>query len=75
VFSGEQVRRLVKRDGLTEAAAVMRLAAQWPIAEKIARATDVLDTTGTFEKTDRQVAAFCTALDHACADRPEDRRR
>jgi dephospho-CoA kinase len=56
----EQVRRVMRRDGLSEAAALARLAAQWPIAEKVRRATDVVDTGGTFEETDRQVDAICT---------------
>jgi dephospho-CoA kinase len=56
----EQVRRVMRRDGLSEAAALGRLAAQWPIAEKVRRATDVVDTGGTFEETDRQVDAICT---------------
>ena len=34
----EQLRRLVDRDGLTEADARARLAAQWPIEEKVKRA-------------------------------------
>jgi dephospho-CoA kinase len=63
----EQVRRLAKRDGLAESAALARLAAQWPIGEKVARATDVVDTSGTFDNTDRQVDAICLALDDACA--------
>jgi dephospho-CoA kinase len=71
----EQVRRLAKRDGLAESAARARLAAQWPIGEKVRRATDVVDTSGTFEDTDRQVDAVCLALDDACAGPVGDRRR
>jgi dephospho-CoA kinase len=59
----EQLRRVAERDGLPEAAARARLAAQWPIAEKVRRATDLVDTSGSFEDTDRQVDAICTALD------------
>ena len=51
----EQLRRLVERDGLTESAARARLAAQWPISEKVARADYVIRTDGTFEATDAQV--------------------
>jgi dephospho-CoA kinase len=65
----EQVRRLAERDGLEESAALARLAAQWPIAEKARRATDVVDTSGTFEFTDSQVDAICRALDDRCAAR------
>ncbi len=59
----EQVRRLLRRGGIDEAAARARLAAQWPIDEKVRRATDIVDTSGSFEETDRQVDAICTALD------------
>jgi dephospho-CoA kinase len=59
----EQVRRVMQRDGLSESAARGRLAAQWPIARKVERATDVVDTGGTFDDTDRQVDAICAALD------------
>ena len=51
----EQLRRLIERDGMTEDAARARLAAQWPIDEKIARADFVVRTDGTFDATDAQV--------------------
>ena len=51
----EQLRRLIARDGLTEADARARLAAQWPIGEKVARADHVIRTDGTFAETDMQV--------------------
>jgi dephospho-CoA kinase len=51
----EQLRRLVERDGLSEDAAQARLAAQWPIGEKAARADHVIRTDGSFEETDAQV--------------------
>ena len=60
--SEEQVRRVMRRDGLSEAAALARLAAQWPIADKVRLATDVVDTGGPFEETDRQVDALCATL-------------
>jgi dephospho-CoA kinase len=49
-----QIARLIAR-GLGEEAARQRLAAQWPSAEKVARASFVVDTGGTFEDTNRQV--------------------
>ena len=52
----EQIRRLVSRDGLTPADARARLAAQWPIDEKIERADYVIRTDGSFGDTDSQVA-------------------
>ncbi|HEX7137451.1 MAG TPA: dephospho-CoA kinase, partial [Vicinamibacterales bacterium] len=50
-----QVERLVER-GLTEAASLQRMAAQLPTEEKTARADFVVNTDGSFEDTDRQVA-------------------
>lgn len=58
----EQVRRLVTRDGLTLAAARARLAAQWPIDEKVARADDVIRTDGPFEETAEQVSRVARTL-------------
>jgi dephospho-CoA kinase len=66
--SEEQVRRVMKRDGSSETAARARLAAQWPIARKVERATDVVDTGGTFDDTDRQVDAICGGLDESSRD-------
>jgi dephospho-CoA kinase len=51
----EQVRRIVARDALSEADARARLAAQWPIEEKVARADYVIDTGGTSVDTERQI--------------------
>ncbi len=58
----EQLRRLVLRDGLSEETARQRLAAQWPIAEKVARAQHVIRTDGTFADTRSQVDAMFQAL-------------
>lgn len=51
----EQVRRVVARDGLSERDARARLAAQWPIEEKVKRATHVIWTDRGFTDTDRQI--------------------
>ena len=51
----EQIRRVVARDGLTEREARARLAAQWPIEEKVKRATHVIWTDRGFTDTDRQI--------------------
>ena len=58
----EQLRRLLERDGLSEEAARARLAAQWPIGEKVARADYVIRTDGTFDSTDAQVREVLQAL-------------
>ena len=54
--SGTQLDRVMKRDGLPEAEARRRMAAQLPIDEKTRRADYVVRTDGTFDETDRQVA-------------------
>jgi dephospho-CoA kinase len=53
--AAEQMRRLVTRDGLTEADARARLNAQWPIEEKVARGDYIIRTDGTLGDTDAQV--------------------
>jgi dephospho-CoA kinase len=50
-----QVKRVMERDGLSEAEARQRLAAQLPIEEKVERANYVIRTDGAFDDTDRQV--------------------
>jgi dephospho-CoA kinase len=57
-----QVQRVVARDGAAADQARQRLAAQWPIADKVALADYVIDTGGTFEETDRQVDAVLESL-------------
>lgn len=51
----EQVRRVMARDGLSERDARARLAAQWPIEEKVKRAQYVIWTDRGFTETDAQV--------------------
>src|SRR5262249_37796344 len=50
-----QIARLIKRGAIDADAARQRLEAQMPIAEKKRRADYVIDTSGTFEGTDRQI--------------------
>jgi dephospho-CoA kinase len=57
-----QLARLIARDGLDEAAARARLAAQLPLADKLAVATWVVDNAGSVEDTGRQVAAIWDAM-------------
>lgn len=57
-----QIARMTGRDGMTEAEARQRLAAQWPAAEKAAHADYVIDTTGTFEQTNRQTDEILNSL-------------
>jgi dephospho-CoA kinase len=58
----EQVRRLMARNGLTRADAQARIAAQWPLEEKVARADHVIRTDGTHLETDRQVREIFETL-------------
>jgi dephospho-CoA kinase len=52
---GQQVARVVERDGLTAAQAEARIDAQLPTDEKVRRADFVIDTGGTFGDTNRQI--------------------
>ena len=61
----EQIRRVMARDNLTDAAARARLAAQWPIAEKVKRANRVIWTDRGFAETDRQVTDVYDSLRQA----------
>lgn len=65
--SALQIERVQARDGLSEAAARRRVAAQWPIDEKVRLADYVVRTDGSFEDTDRQVADVCAALQQRAA--------
>ncbi len=56
-----QIARLVER-GLSNEAARQRLAAQWGIEEKAARADFVIRTDRPFEETDRQLEQVYQAL-------------
>ena len=55
VDPAEQLRRVVSRDGLSEADARQRVAAQLPMDEKIAKADYVIRTDGSYQDTDQQV--------------------
>src|SRR5262249_56426024 len=57
-----QLRRLRERDGLHEASARARLAAQMPIEEKRRFAHFEVDTSGAFADTDHQVGEVASRL-------------
>jgi dephospho-CoA kinase len=63
----EQLRRLSARDGLEVEEARARLAAQWPIDEKVRRADYVIHTGGTFAGTDMEIRRVYDALRVASA--------
>ncbi|HET9265920.1 MAG TPA: dephospho-CoA kinase [Vicinamibacterales bacterium] len=62
----EQLRRITARDGLSVEEARARLAAQWPIEEKVARADYVIRTDGPFAETERQVRRAYEMLNAEC---------
>ena len=53
-----QRQRLAGRDRLTPAQMQARIDAQWPQAEKVARADFVIDNSGSLAETRREVAAL-----------------
>ncbi len=57
----QQTTRLIER-GISEAEARRRIAAQMPVADKLALATEKIDCSGSPEETRRQVEAFATKL-------------
>ena len=57
-----QVQRAMTRDGVSEANARQRIAAQLPVAQKVSRADYVVRTDGTYEDTKRQVKALFERL-------------
>ena len=57
-----QVARVMKRDGLSEADARRRVAAQMPIAEKARRADYVIRTDGSYDVTNAQVRELMKTL-------------
>lgn len=64
-----QRARLMTRDALSAADADRRIAAQWPLADKIARADAVVWTDGTLDETARRAAELAATL-HTWSARP-----
>ncbi|MBQ2701119.1 MAG: dephospho-CoA kinase, partial [Clostridia bacterium] len=46
-----QLERLMARDGLTQEEALSRISSQMPLAEKAARSTHLIDTSGSIEES------------------------
>jgi dephospho-CoA kinase len=68
----QQLARLRARDGLEEAAARARIAAQMPLDDKARFAHAVVDTSGALEETDRRAQALAGDLRALAAGwRPE----
>ena len=60
----QQLARLKQR-GMNEAEARQRMAMQMPVEEKLAKATDKIDCSGSIAETRRQVAALADRLNGA----------
>ncbi len=58
----EQLKRLMARDRLSREAAEARLAAQWPIAAKVARAHFVIRTDDSYAETDLAIRRVYDSL-------------
>ena len=63
----QQLARLMER-GLSEVEAGKRIAAQMPVAAKMALAAAKIDCSGALEETRRQVAAFAESLRRTSPD-------
>jgi len=61
----QQLARLMARTSLSEAAARARIAAQIPLADKVARADHVIDTSGTLQQTADNTKAIWAAVQGA----------
>ena len=59
----QQVERLMARNGLTKEQALQRIGLQMPLEEKRAFATDIVDNSGTQERTRVQVDALFDDLE------------
>lgn len=59
----QQVERLMTRSGLTQEQARQRIALQMPLEQKRAFATDIIDNSGTQERTRMQVDALFEDLE------------
>lgn len=53
-----QLERLMKRDGMDKEQAIRRLEAQMDIEEKKQKADIIIDNSGNFEETKKQILAF-----------------
>jgi dephospho-CoA kinase len=60
-----QLTRLMARDRISNAEARLRIAAQWPVEQKVAKADYVIRTDGSLSETDRQVEEVVSQLRRA----------
>jgi len=59
----QQVERLMSRNGLTREQALQRISLQMPLDQKRVFATDIIDNSGTHERTQMQVDALFEDLE------------
>ena len=62
VCENEQVRRVMRRDGLSREQALLRIASQMPLYEKKTRAQHVIHTENSFRETRRRVRGLMRDL-------------
>lgn len=62
VSENEQVRRVMRRDGLSREQALLRVASQMPLREKKTRAQHVIHTESSFRETRRRVRGLMRDL-------------
>ncbi len=65
----EQARRVMRRDGLSEADALARIDSQMPTEEKLRRANAGIDTSGAPENTRARIEALWSAARRKAASR------
>ena len=58
-----QIKRLMLRNGLTEEQARLRIFSQIPLEEKVRRANIVIDNSGTWSDTEKQLVTISKELD------------
>ena len=65
---GMQVRRVMRRDGLSRTQAVQRMQSQMPLAEKRRRADHIIDTSGNYRSTNRRVRGLLRNTRRSCLE-------
>lgn len=65
---GMQVRRVMRRDGLSRTQALQRMQSQMPLAEKRRRADHVIDTSGNYRSTNRRVRGLLRNTRRSCLE-------
>ncbi|MGI6449401.1 MAG: dephospho-CoA kinase [Desulfitobacteriia bacterium] len=64
VAPAKQIERLMLRNGLTEKEARARISAQMPLDEKAQKAGRVIDNSGSWEETEKQLSLIWQEIQH-----------